>query len=68
MRVIYPDIPDNFRTRLDFQWPIYTAGRLDALARAAQAEVEAEREGPGCRAQRPQARGLARVLGTRDRA
>lgn len=41
MRVIYPDIPDNFRTRLDFQWPIFTAGRLDALARAAQAEVEA---------------------------
>lgn len=41
MRIIYPDIPDNFRTRLDFQWPIYTAGRLDALARAAQAEVEA---------------------------
>ncbi|MBE3133521.1 MAG: TolC family protein [Acidobacteria bacterium] len=39
--VIYPDIPDNFRTRLDFQWPIYTAGRLDALARAARAEVDA---------------------------
>jgi outer membrane protein TolC len=40
-KVIYPDIPDNFRTRLDFQWPIYTFGRLDALERAAQAEAGA---------------------------
>jgi len=40
-KVIYPDIPDNFRTRLDFQWPIYTFGRFDALERAAQAEAGA---------------------------
>jgi len=40
-KVIYPDIPDNFRTRLDFQWPIYTAGRVDALERAAKAELDA---------------------------
>lgn len=40
-RVIYPDIPDNYRTRLDFQWPIYTFGRLDALERAARAEATA---------------------------
>jgi outer membrane protein len=40
-RIIYPDIPDNLRTRLDFQWPIYTAGRVDALARAAKAERDA---------------------------
>ena len=40
-RVIYPDIPDNYRARLDVQWPIYTAGRVDALERAAQAEREA---------------------------
>jgi outer membrane protein len=39
--VVYPDIPDNFRTRLDFQWPIYTFGRLDALERAARAEARA---------------------------
>jgi len=38
---IYPDIPDNWRTRLDLQWPIYTAGRLDALERAARAEAAA---------------------------
>lgn len=40
-RVIYPDVPDNLRTRLDFQWPIYTFGRVDALERAARAESEA---------------------------
>ena len=40
-KVIYPDIPDNHRTRVDFQWPIYTFGRFDALERAAQAEAGA---------------------------
>jgi outer membrane protein len=43
-RVIYPDIPDNYRTRLDLQWPIYTAGRVDALERAAHAERAATGE------------------------
>jgi outer membrane protein TolC len=38
---IYPDVPDNWRTRLDLQWPIYTAGRLDALEQAARAEAAA---------------------------
>jgi outer membrane protein len=38
LQVVYPDIPDNFRTRLDVQWPIYTGGRDDALERAARAE------------------------------
>ena len=37
-QVVYPDIPDNFRTRIDLQWPIYTGGRADTLERAAQAE------------------------------
>lgn len=40
-RVIYPDIPDNMRTRLDVQWPIYTGGRFDALEQAARAEAAA---------------------------
>jgi outer membrane protein TolC len=40
-RIIYPDIPDNYRARLDLQWPVYTAGRTDALERAARAEREA---------------------------
>ena len=40
-QVIYPDVPDNWRTRLDLQWPIYTGGRFDALERAARAEAAA---------------------------
>ncbi len=40
-KVIYPDIPDNYRTRLDVQWPIYSFGRTAALERLAQAEAEA---------------------------
>lgn len=41
LRVIYPDIPDNYRARIDLQWPIYTGGRVDALTRAARAERDA---------------------------
>jgi outer membrane protein len=41
LRVIYPDIPDNYFTRATLQWPIYTAGRTDALIRAAEAESSA---------------------------
>jgi outer membrane protein len=41
LRVIFPDIPDNLLTRTLFQWPIYTAGRSDALQRAAEAEARA---------------------------
>lgn len=41
LRVIYPDIPDNYRSRLDVQWPLYTAGRLDALESAATREQSA---------------------------
>jgi outer membrane protein TolC len=43
-QVVYPDIPDNFRTRLDLQWLFYSGGRLDALERAAQAERQATGE------------------------
>lgn len=39
--VVYPDIPDNFMSRLSIQWPIYTSGRVDALERAAAAEATA---------------------------
>ena len=39
--VLYPDVPDNYRSRVDLQWPIYTGGRLDALERAARAEAAA---------------------------
>jgi outer membrane protein len=41
LRVIYPDIPDNVRSRVDFQWPIYTAGRTAALVHAAAREATA---------------------------
>jgi outer membrane protein TolC len=40
-RLIYPDLPDRWRSRIDLQWPIYTAGRLQALTRAAGAEAAA---------------------------
>lgn len=39
--VLYPDVPNNYRTRLDLQWPIYSGGRTDALERAARAEASA---------------------------
>ena len=50
LRVIYPDIPDNYRTRLDLQWPIYTGGRLDALERAARVDAAASGRRAGGRA------------------
>jgi outer membrane protein len=43
-QVVYPDIPDNYHTRLDLQWPIYSGGRTDALERAARAEAAASVE------------------------
>jgi len=44
LEVIYPDIPDNYFTRVSMQWPIYTGGRFDALERAAAAEARASAE------------------------
>jgi outer membrane protein TolC len=41
LRLIYPDIPDNYFARAAVQWPIYTGGRTDALIRAAEAESRA---------------------------
>jgi len=41
LRIIYPDVPDNYLTRLDVQWPLYTGGRLAALERAARTEAAA---------------------------
>ena len=39
--LVYPDVPNNYSTRLEMRWPIYTGGRTDALERAARAEAEA---------------------------
>jgi outer membrane protein TolC len=40
-RTIFPNIPDNYRTRLDGRMPLYTGGRTAALTRAAEAEAAA---------------------------
>ena len=67
-RVLYPDAPSNYRTRLDLQWPIYSGGRDGrAGARGAGRGV-----GGGGRRRRgavgPSAGGRARVLGAGDSA
>jgi len=41
LKVIYPDVPDNWRTRLDLQWSVYTGGRVDAFTRAAREDATA---------------------------
>ena len=41
VEVLYPDVPDNYQTRLDLQWPVYTAGRTEASLTAARADVSA---------------------------
>lgn len=43
-RIIYPDVPDNYRARIDLNWPLYSGGRTDALERAAAAERQATGE------------------------
>lgn len=43
LRIIYPDVPDNARARLDLQWLAYSGGRVEALSRAALAEADATR-------------------------
>ena len=72
LRIIYPDIPDNVRARLDLQWPIYTGGRTGALERAARAEHDATGEDLCRCACGAASRGDTRLLGprhrTRDRA
>jgi outer membrane protein TolC len=39
--LVYPDVPNNYQSRVELRWPIYTGGRTDALERAARAEAEA---------------------------
>jgi outer membrane protein len=41
LRVIYPDIPNNYRSRLDLQYPLYTGGRLNALLAASRKDADA---------------------------
>jgi outer membrane protein TolC len=37
--IIYPDLPDNYRTRLEAQWAIYDGGRRHSLERAARRDA-----------------------------
>ncbi len=66
--LIYPDLPNNVQTGVDLQWPIYTAGRVSGLTRAAGAEVEAAGARSRRRACRSEARNHAIVLGGDYRA
>lgn len=43
LRVIFPNVPTNYQSRLDAQWPVYTSGRLQALERSAAADGAALR-------------------------
>ena len=40
-RVLFPDIPTNYRVRGEMAVPLYTGGRVSALVAAAEAEVRA---------------------------
>jgi outer membrane protein TolC len=40
-RVLFPEIENFYAMRASMEWPIYTAGRTDALIRAAEAEASA---------------------------
>jgi len=42
--IIFPDVPDNYRARVELNWPVYSGGRTDALERAAAAERHAAGE------------------------
>jgi len=44
IRLLYPDLPDNYHARIDLNWPVYSGGRNDALERAAAAEGQAAGE------------------------
>lgn len=37
-RVIYPDLPDNVRSRIEGQWTVYNSGRFAALQNATRLE------------------------------
>lgn len=40
-RILFPDIPDNYRLRADVIWPLWTGGRVQALVSAAEADMRA---------------------------
>jgi outer membrane protein TolC len=44
LNVIFPNIPDNVRSRVDLEWLVYSGGRVQALARAARSDLQATGE------------------------
>ena len=60
---LYPDVPDNYRARVDLQWPIYTAGRGSRRSRVRQVRNARRRIRRGDGAPRRQTRSGAGVLG-----
>ena len=45
--LIYPDVPNNYLTRVDVRWPLYTGGRIDASEQAVRIESAAQTEDLG---------------------
>jgi OMF family outer membrane factor len=41
LRVIFPDIPSNYRARAEIAAPLYTSGRIDRLVESARADERA---------------------------
>ena len=65
VKVIYPDVPDNFRTRIDLQWAIlYRRPHRRAGTRRARGARRRGRRSGGC-ARRPPSGDRARLLGAR---
>ena len=54
VQVIYPDVPDNVRSRVDLQWPIYTGGRLPGTDTGCRRRGECLQPGSPSRSSRPQ--------------
>lgn len=40
-KILFPDIPDNYRARAELDVPIFTGGRVDALVASAKADQQA---------------------------
>ncbi|MCR4376379.1 MAG: TolC family protein, partial [Acidobacteria bacterium] len=40
-RILFPDLPGNYRVRADVIWPVWTGGRVNALVASAESEMRA---------------------------
>jgi outer membrane protein TolC len=43
LRVLFPDIPSNYRVRAEFGMPLYTSGRVQSAVGAARGDADASR-------------------------